>query len=245
MRASTRNPIIIGHRGAKGYFTENSIEGFISCLNKNIRNIELDVVVGADNTLWVHHDLYLKTKNKEKKIIYRLKKKKITTIPELADVISNCNKHTVKPFYWIEIKSEKKYDNRLHPEPLVYAKIIYSFLMKHFKTPNNYCIKGFDHRILSELHKLSNKKKIKLVPLTSKKVKPEKLLRELTFKPFAISIHFSKIDKTIVSLLNKQKIKTVIWTVNNKKLFNQYKNMGVYGIITDYPYSTHNTLGIC
>lgn len=55
----TRPPEIIGHRGARGLFPENSLEGFQAALDLGCRHFELDVGVTADGVPVVTHDLAL------------------------------------------------------------------------------------------------------------------------------------------------------------------------------------------
>jgi glycerophosphoryl diester phosphodiesterase len=47
---------IIGHRGARGLFPENTIEGFRDSLDLGIRSFELDVGMTADGVVVVSHD---------------------------------------------------------------------------------------------------------------------------------------------------------------------------------------------
>lgn len=55
----TRPVDIVGHRGARGLFPENTIEGFRQALALGVRWFELDVGVTADGVAVVHHDLRL------------------------------------------------------------------------------------------------------------------------------------------------------------------------------------------
>lgn len=55
----TRHVDIIGHRGARGLFPENTLEGFQLALALGVRWFELDVGVTADGVVVVHHDLAL------------------------------------------------------------------------------------------------------------------------------------------------------------------------------------------
>jgi glycerophosphoryl diester phosphodiesterase len=55
----TRQIEIIGHRGARGLFPENTIEGFRQCLDLGVRSFELDVGMTADGVVVVSHDLAL------------------------------------------------------------------------------------------------------------------------------------------------------------------------------------------
>jgi glycerophosphoryl diester phosphodiesterase len=47
---------VIGHRGARGLFPENTIEGFRRCLDLGVRSFELDVGMTADGVVVVSHD---------------------------------------------------------------------------------------------------------------------------------------------------------------------------------------------
>jgi glycerophosphoryl diester phosphodiesterase len=55
----TRQVEIIGHRGARGLFPENTIEGFCQAHQLGVRSFELDVGMTADNVVVVSHDLAL------------------------------------------------------------------------------------------------------------------------------------------------------------------------------------------
>jgi len=50
---------IQGHRGARGLWPENTIEGFAATLDLGVNALELDVGVSRDDVLMVHHDLIL------------------------------------------------------------------------------------------------------------------------------------------------------------------------------------------
>jgi glycerophosphoryl diester phosphodiesterase len=55
----TRQVEIIGHRGARGLFPENTVEGFRQCLALGFRSFELDVGQTRDGVVVVSHDLAL------------------------------------------------------------------------------------------------------------------------------------------------------------------------------------------
>lgn len=50
---------IQGHRGARGLYPENSIEGFIHALQLGVNTLEMDVVISADGKVVVSHDPYI------------------------------------------------------------------------------------------------------------------------------------------------------------------------------------------
>lgn len=52
----TRKIDIQGHRGARGLFPENTLEGFVAAAALGVKAFELDVGMTADGVLVVHHD---------------------------------------------------------------------------------------------------------------------------------------------------------------------------------------------
>jgi glycerophosphoryl diester phosphodiesterase len=48
--------IILGHRGARALYPENTQEGFFKVLDAGIRNLELDIGMSKDGTLFIYHD---------------------------------------------------------------------------------------------------------------------------------------------------------------------------------------------
>ena len=55
----TRQVEVIGHRGARGLFPENTIDGFRQAQSLGVRSFELDVGMTADGVVVVSHDLAL------------------------------------------------------------------------------------------------------------------------------------------------------------------------------------------
>ncbi len=51
--------IQIGHRGARGFWPENTRGGFVRTNQAGVNSFELDIVATKDNVLVVHHDPYL------------------------------------------------------------------------------------------------------------------------------------------------------------------------------------------
>ncbi|MBS0561985.1 MAG: glycerophosphodiester phosphodiesterase [Proteobacteria bacterium] len=55
----SRPYLLQGHRGARGLFPENTVEGFVRAMMLGVRSFELDVGVTADGVVVCHHDLAL------------------------------------------------------------------------------------------------------------------------------------------------------------------------------------------
>ena len=63
----------------------------------------------------------------------------------------------------------------------------------------------------------------------------EEHLKALGFKPTIYSPHYSLVTAELLKQCHQKNIRVVPWTVNSKNEIEQLKNLGVDGIITDYP----------
>ena len=52
---------IFGHRGCRGIYPENTIEGFKKAISLGVDGIELDVVVNKNQELVISHESYIDT----------------------------------------------------------------------------------------------------------------------------------------------------------------------------------------
>ena len=53
---SSRNPLVIGHRGAKGHLAENTLPSIDKALNLGVDGVEIDIFRCASGELVVFHD---------------------------------------------------------------------------------------------------------------------------------------------------------------------------------------------
>ncbi len=56
---SLNNILVVGHRGEAAHFPENSIEGFLSAVERGVDALELDVIISADQKVVVSHEAYM------------------------------------------------------------------------------------------------------------------------------------------------------------------------------------------
>lgn len=57
--AYTKDFDLQGHRGARGLYPENSIEGFLAALDLQVNTLEMDVVISADSQVVVSHEPWI------------------------------------------------------------------------------------------------------------------------------------------------------------------------------------------
>ena len=152
------------------------------------------------------------------------------TFTSLENYIRQYNYPEVR--YNIEIKSFEKGDEKAHPKPEVFVKLVAELIQKYGLEDRAY-IQSFDPRIMEYIH--VNYAKIQTSLLLGFELNPIKTVEELSFKPNYISPHYKLISKNLVSYCKKEGIKLVPWTVNENSAIKKMIKLGVDGLITDYP----------
>ncbi len=145
--------------------------------------------------------------------------------------------------YNIEIKSEKEEYNISQPEVAEFSKLVYEVIIENI-SPERIIIQSFDFDVLIYWHnniENGSFKKVRLAALTEKMgVKPT--FKALNFKPDIFSPYYKLLTIKKIQICHKNGVKVVPWTVNNLVEMQQLKQMGVDGIITDYPNRANNLL---
>jgi glycerophosphoryl diester phosphodiesterase len=163
---------------------------------------------------------------------------KISTYkPLLNEVIERCEeyiKDNGKQYiqYNIELKSSKSGDNIRHPNPEVFTRLVHETI-ENIIEPARVIIQSFDPRILQFWRMRYPDYRISY--LTSRGKTPDKVSEELGFKPDIYSPHYKTLKKQIVDEFHAQSIAVVPWTINKVSEMKKVIDMGIDGLITDYP----------
>ena len=160
-------------------------------------------------------------------------KKQASIKPTLAELIkaTKAFKH-IK--YNIEIKSTPATDRVFHPEPLEFTELVMQVL-KDENIESRTTLQSFDKRPLQLIHK-----KFPAISLSylaeGDTLQPLKaIILDLGFTPKTFSPHYSLVTKDVVDQCHNSGIKIIPWTVNDKEKMKELIQLGVDGIITDYP----------
>lgn len=135
--------------------------------------------------------------------------------------------------YNVEIKSNPDWDNELQPEPgdvirLVYNELQELGLMERIK------IFAFDTRILNELQRIdSTVTQVYLIPGSQPDVADN--LSKLTHIPDVYAPNHSLVGAELVAQIHSNGMRLIPWTVNRYEDMVRLVDMGVDGIISDYP----------
>jgi glycerophosphoryl diester phosphodiesterase len=157
--------------------------------------------------------------------------------PLLADLIDSVEayvkKHHLKPVnYNIETKCSPEGDNKLHPEPDVFAGMVMDVIKKK-KIADRVTVQSFDVRTLQVIHKMDPKQVLALLVMNKDNLDVN--LQKLGFTPAVYSPHYLMMTPELVRDAHEKKIKVLPWTVNEPADMEKMMSMEVDGIITDYP----------
>lgn len=157
-------------------------------------------------------------------------------LDELIDSVEAFTKANNLPpiIYNIELKTSPRYDS-LHynttPEDMVDAVME---VVKRSNIGNRFYIQSFDFRPLQYVHKKYPGVVIGFLT-GDKTMSLEDNLKKLGFKPHLYSPEYRLVTKEMAATCKKQGMKLVPWTVNTPEEMKQLIELGVNGIITDYP----------
>lgn len=169
--------------------------------------------------------------------LYPQQRKTKTYIPLLAELVDSVQtylKENKLPqvFYNIEVKSKEGKDGAWHPAPAEFVNKVVAVVKEKGIAPY-VIIQSFDKRALQELHR--QHPGIRASLLVSNKLGVEKNLEELGFTPDVYSPSAKLVDAELIKACHDRQIKVIPWTVNSAEEIAKLKQLGVDGIISDYP----------
>lgn len=155
-------------------------------------------------------------------------------LEEVIDSVENftSSRNLTPVKYMIEIKSEPRNYNQFQPEPEKFADLVMEVIIKK-EILNRAIINSFDPLLLNTLREKYPEVEISYLV---RRRGIEHNLSRLNFSPEIYSPHYIIIsNKNFVDSVQSRNMKLIPWTVNKKRSIKQLINLGVDGIITDYP----------
>ena len=227
--------LVIGHRGASGYVTENTLESIQKALDLNVDGIEIDVQCCASGEIVVFHDKELdrltnnkglieKTNFDELSTILIKEKYKIPTLEEVLELLDG------QILLNIELKGKNT------------AIATASILEKHAKKTKNdlkkIIVSSMDWEELT-LFKNQNTK-IPIGVLSNYSIFLKEGLNNIIKKGRelnAVAIHpkFSTLNKKAIDMIHSSGFLVYSWTINKPEDIKKATQLSVDAIITDFP----------
>ena len=219
----------IGHRGAKGYIAENTLESIQKAMDLGVDGIEIDVHLCQTGELVVFHDFTLErltgvtgeiaTKSlKELKTLNVNGQFRIPTLLEVLDLIDR------KCMLNIELKGQQTaYET---------CEIIQFYIETKGWRFDDFIMSSFDYNELQTV--FNTNKNIPLAVLTESNM-DDALNFAKTINAKAIHPDYQLLDRNKVNELQGLGYKVNTWTVNEVNDIALVKSYGVDGIISDFP----------
>ena len=167
------------------------------------------------------------------------RQKKIHAIKPLLSVLIDSveayakEKHHVN-HYNIEIKSNPKSDGKNYPTLEEYVDSAMKIIIDKGIEPRT-MIQSFDIRALKLVHEKYPMVKTSYLVGKADKKTAQGYIDELGFKPDIFSPEYSIITEDLVKAFHQQDVLVIPWTPNTAEEIQHLKDMGVDGVITDYP----------
>jgi len=218
----------IGHRGAKGHVTENTLESIQKALDLGVDGVEIDVHLCASGELVVFHDFTVdrmtdgsgEISNFSLKELKKLKVKSRFQIPTLSQVLLLVNN---KCLVNIELKGLNTAKEA--------CRLIEFFVTKKDWEYNNFLVSSFQEDLIETVYKTNKDLPIGVLSHTNLE-SSLKLANSVTAK--SIIVNYTMLTADVV-LKIKEKHQVIAYTVNNLKPIERIKTFGVDAIISDFP----------
>ncbi len=235
----------IGHRGAKAYAPENTIASFRKALDLGVDMVEFDVRITKDKYPVIVHDNRLRRLTKEfvrvnhltLNQLKKLKVKETETIPTLAEVLEIIDNQVgilidlkVKGSAQIVVQTLRDYKinfenvmiSSVHPAELrqieqLEPSITTALIFRSANASNFWLAMDF----LAVL----------FLPITKYYIAWVVRSAHADY----LNINYRFLDQKKVAMFKRQGIKICAWTVDNQRKMEYLKNLGVDGIISNYP----------
>ena len=224
-----KKPLVIGHRGAMGHETENSLASIQKALDLGVDMIEIDVFkISSSEIVVFHDDTVDRLTNGPGKIeeynIFDLNQLILDgghKIPMLQDVLKLIDN---KVALNIELKGANTSDR---------VNFIMDYYIKEKNwSPENFIISSFNWEELKAMRKIN--KDVAIAVLTEENpIDAIAIAKELN--AVAINPYFKNLNLEVANEIRDAGFKIYTWTVNEPEDINAMKRIGVDGIITNFP----------
>ena len=159
---------------------------------------------------------------------------KINTFkPLLSEVIEQSEAQSSNSIrYNIQLKSRKSWDDVYQPSPDRFCDLVYDVIQDQID-PERITIQSFDVRILRYMKRRYPDFRVALLEGMSKSA--DKSIEALGFEPEIYSPNYRFVKEKMIADLHARDIKVIPWPVNELKDMQRMSELGVDGLITDYP----------
>ncbi|AUC82524.1 glycerophosphodiester phosphodiesterase family protein [Lacinutrix sp. Bg11-31] len=222
-------PLKFGHRGAKGYVAENTVESILKAIELGVDGIEIDVHKCKSGELVVFHDFTVdRITNgtgeissftlKELKGLMVLDHYQIPTLIEVLDAIDR------KCILNIELKGKGTASKTVG--------LIENYIEKHNWNYNDFIVSSFKNEEIGAVFSIN--KKIPLGVLIESNF-DKAIVFAKSINAVAIHPDYTMLTKENVEEAQAEGFNINTWTVNTPQAIKRMKSYNVNAIISDFP----------
>ena len=226
---TSKNTLVIGHRGAKGHLAENTLPSIDKALYLGVDGVEIDIFRCASGELVVFHDQTLEKLTNSSGYIEQLDLDSIRkievlngfTIPTLEEVLNLINGRVLLN---IELKGSNT--------AFLTDSLLQTYFEKETWLPDKILISSFNWEELKVFYNLN--KEVPIAVLTEDDPLDAIPIAK-SLNAMAINPNFKLLTKDNIAKIKKAGLKILTWTVNQPEQIDIMIDLGVDGIITDFP----------
>lgn len=157
--------------------------------------------------------------------------------PTLREVVEAVERYCVEnnrplPAYNIEIKSRPEWDNVKTPPPPAFTRLVVEE-MRRLGIVERSNLQSFDPRILQEVRRMDSTFVTALLVENVRGL--EANVKDLGYVPEIYSPYYKLVTAKTVRNAHAKGMRIIPWTVNETEEMKKLMELGVDGIITDYP----------
>jgi glycerophosphoryl diester phosphodiesterase len=231
--------LLLGHRGCRGEFTENTLAAFDHAIDCGCDGFELDVRMSADAVPVIWHDARVRGRSIARHTFAELRERCAGTSPHIrqmrADVghprrsgrgrgaIELCQLEEVLARYaqvgWIDIELKARG-----------AEVQVAALLRRYRPARGFIVSSFLKPVLLEIHRIDPELPLAFI---FDRMPREKTWRELPIqfvKPAARLVTAARVRR-----FHEAGMKVLTWTVNRPAAMRRLCEAGVDGMIGDDP----------
>lgn len=228
--------MVIGHRGGRAEFEENTLAAFKGSFEKGVRGYETDIRMTADEELVITHDASLKrmagvdldVEKSTRKEIKKVKTKQGNPILFLDELVKYFRGSDIAYIEW-EMKSNNYSEEQLK----VYCDKAYKTVMKGKLENALYIFSSFDHRSIRTMKQLHPDAECMLITGDPANEKTLKTAEELGVKRIACNVDGT--SRKMVKAAHKAGYKVNLWPGTSEEDFQLALSLGADIACTDYP----------
>ena len=228
--------MVIGHRGGRAEFEENTLAAFKSSFEKGVRGYETDIRMTADGELVILHDASLKrmtgvdldVEKSTRKEIKKIKTKQGNPILFLDELVKYFRGSDIAYIEW-----EMKSNNYTEEQLKVYCDKAYKLIMGGKPEGAFYIFSSFDHRSLKTMKELHPDAECMLITSEPVSEKTIETTKSLGLKRVACGVQGT--SRRAVTEAHEQGLIINLWPGASIEDFQLALALGADIACTDYP----------